>query len=42
MGFRSEITLLISGLVAAFAAEWLVRAKRLFASGIEEGLCVAG
>lgn len=41
-GFRSEITLLIAGLVAALAAEWLVRARRLFASGIEEGLCVAG
>ncbi len=41
-GFRSEITLLIAGLVAVLAAEWLVMTKRLFASGIEEGLCVAG
>jgi len=41
-GFRSEITLLVAGLVAALAAEWLVVTKRLFASGVEEGLCVAG
>jgi len=42
IGFHSETTLLIAGLVAALAAEWLVVTKRLFASGIEEGLCVAG
>ncbi len=41
-GFHSEITLLIAGLVAVLAAEWLIVGKRLFASGIEEGLCVAG
>jgi uncharacterized membrane protein YgcG len=35
-------TLLIAGLVAAFAAESLARGKRLFASGIEEGLCLGG
>lgn len=42
LGFSSEITLLIAGLVAALAAEWLIVTRRLFASGIEEGLCVAG
>ena len=42
LGFRSETTLLVAGIVAALAAEWLVGAKRFFASGIEEGLCVAG
>jgi hypothetical protein len=42
LGFRDETTLLVAGLVAAVAAEWLSVAKRLHASGIEEGLCVAG
>ncbi len=42
LGFSSEITLLIAGLFAALAAEWLIVTRRLFASGIEEGLCVAG
>lgn len=42
LGFRSETTLLIGGVVAALAAEWLIVTKRLFASGIEEGLCLAG
>lgn len=37
-----ETALLVAGLVAAFAAEWLTVRKRLFASGIEEGLSVAG
>jgi len=37
-----EITLLVAGLVAALTAEWLHVAHRLHASGIEEGLCVAG
>jgi hypothetical protein len=37
-----EATLLVAGLVAALAAEWLHVAQRLHASGIEEGLCVAG
>jgi len=42
LGFSSEITLLIAGLLAALAAEWLIVTRRLFASGIEEGLCVVG
>ena len=42
LGFGDEITLLIAGLVAALAAEWLTLRKRLYASGVEEGLCVAG
>jgi len=42
LGFRDEITLLVAGLIAAFAAEWLTIAKRLHASGVEEGLCVGG
>ncbi len=42
VGFRDETTLLIAGLGAALAAEWLTVAKRLHASGVEEGLCVAG
>jgi hypothetical protein len=41
-GFDSEITLLVAGLVTALVAEWLTITKRLHASGIEEGLCVAG
>jgi len=35
-------TALLGGLIAAAAAEWLAVGKRLHASGIEEGLCVAG
>lgn len=42
LGFRSETTLLVAGLIAALAAEWLTVAKRLHASGVEEGLCVGG
>lgn len=42
VGFRDETTLLIAGLGAVLAAEWLTVAKRLHASGVEEGLCVAG
>jgi hypothetical protein len=42
IGFGNEVSLLIAGLGAALAAEWLILTKRLFASGIEEGLCVAG
>lgn len=42
VGFRDESTLLIAGLGAVLAAEWLTVAKRLHASGVEEGLCVAG
>jgi len=37
-----EATLLIAGLIAVLAAEWLTVTRRLFASGIEEGLGVAG
>ena len=37
-----EIVLLVSGLVAILAAEWLTVTRRLYASGIEEGLGVAG
>jgi hypothetical protein len=42
LGFSSETTALIAGLIAAGVAEWLTVRKRLHASGIEEGLCVAG
>ncbi len=42
LGFRDETTLLVAGVIAALAAEWLTVAKRLHASGIEEGLCVGG
>jgi hypothetical protein len=42
LGVGDEITLLIAGLISALAAEWLTLRKRLHASGIEEGLCVAG
>jgi hypothetical protein len=37
-----EVVLLISGLIAIGAAEWLTVTRRLHASGIEEGLGVAG
>ncbi len=42
LGFGEEIMLLVAGLLAAGTAEWLKVSKRLHASGIEEGLCVAG
>ena len=42
LGVGSKANLLVAGLVAALAAEWLTVSKRLHASGIEEGLCVAG
>jgi hypothetical protein len=43
MGFGTgTVTLLFAGLIAAFAAESLAASKRLFASGIEEGLCLGG
>ena len=41
LGFDDD-TLLVAGLIAASAAEWLTVSKRLHASGIEEGLCLAG
>jgi hypothetical protein len=42
LGFDHDAMLLVAGLVAAGAAEWLKVGKRLHASGIEEGLCVGG
>lgn len=42
LGFDDETMLLVAGLIAALTAEWLSVQKRLHASGIEEGLCVAG
>jgi len=42
LGLGSETMLLLAGLIAALAAEWLTVQKRLHASGIEEGLTVAG
>jgi hypothetical protein len=42
LGAGSKTMLLVAGLIAALAAEWLAVSKRLHASGIEEGLCVAG
>ena len=42
LGVGSKANLLVAGLIAALAAEWLAVGKRLHASGIEEGLCVAG
>jgi hypothetical protein len=42
LGVGHEANLLVAGLIAVLAAEWLTVAKRLYASGIEEGLCLAG
>lgn len=42
LGFGEEVMLLVAGLLAAGTAEWLKVSKRLHASGIEEGFCVAG
>jgi len=42
LGVGSVTNLLVAGLIAVLAAEWLTVSKRLHASGIEEGLCVAG
>ena len=42
LGFGDAVNLLVAGLIAALAAEWLTVSKRLHASGIEEGLSVAG
>ena len=42
LGFSDEEMLLVAGVVAALAAEWLTVQKRLFASGIEEGLTLGG
>lgn len=42
LGFRDEATALVAGLLAVGVAEWLTVRRRLHASGIEEGLCVAG
>ncbi|MGB7904239.1 MAG: hypothetical protein WCF43_06065 [Steroidobacteraceae bacterium] len=41
-GLDDEATLLVAGLVAVLAAEWLTVTRRLHASGVEEGLCLAG
>lgn len=42
LGFGNRLNPLIAGLIAALVAEWLTVHKRLNASGIEEGLSVAG
>jgi len=42
LGISDKTMLLVAGLIATLAAEWLTVQKRLYASGIEEGLCVAG
>lgn len=42
LGIGNEVMLLVAGLIAALTAEWLSVRKRLYASGIEEGLTVAG
>jgi hypothetical protein len=42
LGFGSETMLLVAGVIATLAAEWLTVRKRLYASGIEEGLTLAG
>lgn len=42
VGRGNETSLLVAGAIATLAAEWLTVQKRLHASGIEEGLCVAG
>ncbi len=42
LGFGNRVNLLIAGLIAVLVAEWLSVHKRLHASGIEEGLSVAG
>ena len=42
LGVGSKANLLVAGLIAVLAAEWLIVSKRMHASGIEEGLCVAG
>ena len=42
LGVGSVTNLLVAGLIATLAAEWLTVRKRLHASGIEEGLCVSG
>jgi hypothetical protein len=42
LDFADSSTLLVAGLIATLVAEWLTVVKRLHASGVEEGLCVAG
>jgi hypothetical protein len=42
LGFDDDSLWLVAGLAAALAAEWLSVGRRLHASGIEEGLCLAG
>jgi len=42
LGLGNPVNLLVAGLIAVLVAEWLTVRKRLHASGIEEGLGVAG
>lgn len=42
LGISHQSVLLVAGLIVTVAAEWLSVRKRLHASGIEEGLCLAG
>ena len=42
LGLGDHVNLLIAGLIAVLVAEWLTVGRRLHASGIEEGLGVAG
>jgi hypothetical protein len=42
IGVGDASSLLVAGLIAVLAAEWLTVRRRLYASGIEEGLSVAG
>lgn len=41
-GLGGTTAMLLAGVIASVAAEALARGKRLFASGIEEGLCLGG
>jgi hypothetical protein len=42
LGLGSETALLVAGVIVTVVAEWLSVSRCLHASGIEEGLCVAG
>jgi len=42
LGLSHQSVLLVAGAIVTIAAEWLSVRKRLHASGIEEGLCLAG
>ena len=41
LGGSARESMLAAGVIALLASEWLIRARRLHASGIEEGLAVA-